>query len=518
MTSTNTAAGKAGTDQGSLKQREKAGRWLALAVVCIGTMLAFVNVSSTIGALASMQSDLHATSTQVVWITSAYSLVVASLVLGAGTLGDLIGRRRLFIAGVVFFIGGSLAASSADATGVLIAAQVGMGVGGAMVLPASLAVVSHAFTDPQERTDAISVWAGSSGLGLAIGPLGAGMLLDHFTWHSIFLINVVLGALALVGALAFVTESKHHTRTLDPVGMVLGTLTVAALTYAVIEGKSQGYASGRLLLMYAVFAVSMVAFIAYEARHHDPMIDLRLFRSGSFSAVLAVATTAMFGFTGTALLTTLYLQHVHELTPLETGVRLLVMFIPFMVVSAVAGRLVRRIGFKIMLTAGLLIMAIGVLTLCASRATPEFLYVWPSLLVVGIGSGLLIAPSTAAAIISVDDSQAGMASSTVNMFRQFGNVLGASVLGTILTSHFADNLTHDLHQDGLPSEVVDRVVGGADRGNSAASLPAGLADQVTHAVHAAFTAAYHSGMLVGGSALLAMAVPTVILVRHKPAE
>ena len=255
------------------------------------------------------------------------------------------------MAGVVFFIGGSVTAFTADATGVLIAAQVGMGVGGAMVLPTSLAVVSHAFTDPQERTEAISVWAGSSGLGLAVGPLGAGLLLDHFSWHSIFLINVVLGALALVGALAFVTESKHPSRTLDPVGMVLGTLTVAALTYAVIEGKSQGYASGRLLLVYAVFAVSMAAFIAYEARHHDPMIDLRLFRSGSFSAVLAVATTAMFGFTGTALLTTLYLQHVHELTPLQTGVRLLVMFIPFIVVSAVAGRLVRRTGFKVMLTA-----------------------------------------------------------------------------------------------------------------------------------------------------------------------
>jgi len=152
------------------------------------------------------------------------------------------------MAGVVLFIGGSLAAFTADATGVRIAAQVAMGVGGPMVLPSSLAVVRHAFTDPQERTGAISVWARSSGPGLAVGPLGAGMLLDHLSWHSIFLINVVLGVLALVGALAFVTESNHPTWTLGPVGAVLGPLTVAALTYAVIEGKSQGDASGRLLL------------------------------------------------------------------------------------------------------------------------------------------------------------------------------------------------------------------------------------------------------------------------------
>ena len=514
MTSTNTTAG---ADHGTIETTERSGRWLALAVVCVGTMLAFVNVSSTIGALASIQADLRATSTQVLWITSAYSLVVAGLVLGAGTLGDLVGRRLLFMAGVGFFIGGSVTAFMAGAAGVLVAAQVGMGVGGAMVLPTSLAVISHAFTDPQERTEAISVWAGSSGVGLAVGPLGAGLLLDSFSWHSIYLINVVLGALALVGALAFVTESKHPTRTLDPVGMALGTLSVAALTYAVIEGKSQGYTSGRLLLVYAVFTVSMAAFIAYEARHHDPMIDLRLFRSGSFSAGLAVATVAMFGFVGAALLTTLYLQHVHGLTPLQTGVRLLVMFIPFIVVSALAGRLVRRTGFKVMLTCGLLVTAIGILTLCASQATPDFSYVWPGLLLVGIGSGLLIAPSTAAAIISVDPSQAGMASSTVNMFRQLGNVLGASVLGTILTSQFAGNLSRDLREQGLSPKVVSQVIGGTDRGSSAASIPPGLVEQVSHAANTAFTAAYHSGLLVGVIVVATTAIPTALLVRHRPA-
>ncbi|MGO4617012.1 MFS transporter [Nocardia sp. 2YAB30] len=493
-------------------------RWLALAVVCVGTMMAFVSLSSTIGSLARIQADLHSSPTETVWVTSAYSLVVASLILAAGTLGDLLGRRLVFLVGAVFFIGGSITAFAADSTGLLITAQAIMGVGGAAILPSSLAVVSHAFVDPRERTEAVSIWAGSSGLGLAVGPLGSGALLQYFSWHSVFMINVVLGIIALAGALLLVPESKQPDRQLDPVGVALGTVAVAALTFAIIEGKTLGYASEPIIFTYAVFAVTLLGFIGYEARHPDPMIDVRLFRSASFSAVMGVAATTMFGFVGTALLTVLYLQNVQAVTPLGAAVRSLAMFIPFILVSAVAGKIVHRVGFKVMLTVGLVVMAVGIMALRAAQAGPGFSNVWPGLVVAGIGSGLLIAPSTAAAIISVKHSQAGMASAVVNMFRQLGNVLGASVLGTILTTKFADDLSNRLSADGLPKPAVDQIVDGAQRGHHASGLPDRLATLVGDAVRQAFTDAYHLGVLVAGIVVLAVAIPTLILVRRSPAE
>ncbi|WP_063127055.1 MFS transporter [Nocardia fusca] len=493
-------------------------RWWVLVVVCVGTMMTFVNVSSTIGGLAIIQSDLHAGSAAAVWISSAYSLVVASLVLGAGTLADLVGRRLVFAAGATLFAVGSATAFASHSTPALIAAQVVMGVGGAMVLPAGLAIVSHAFAD-HERTEAISIWAGSSGLGLAVGPLVAGALLGTFSWHSIYMINVVLGAIALLGAVTLVAESRQPGRTLDPVGIALGTLAVGALTYAVIEGGASGYTAGHILVAYAVLAVSLVGFVWYEARHPDPMLDVTLFRSASFSAVLAGAAITMFAFTGTALVTVLYLQHVQETTPLGAGSRLLVMFVPFIVVSALAGRLVHRTGFKTMLTLGLLVMAAGVFALLAAPPEPGFGRVWPGLLLVGIGSGMLVAPSTAAAVISVPLHQAGMASAAVNMFRQVGNVLGASILGTILTTRFATELADDLHRQNLPDETVGKIVEAAGEGDSStASLPAALADRITAAVHEAFTSADHLALTAAGAVLLVTALPVLAFVRQRPAH
>lgn len=504
------------------RRRERADRdirrWFTLAVLCVGSATAFVNVSSTITGLARIQDELHASPTETVWITSIYSLVVASLILAAGTLADLMGRSVVFMAGALLFTGGSVVAFTANDTAVLIVGQAIIGIGGAAILPSSLAVLAHTFADPRERTEAISIWAGSSGLGLAVGPIVAGVLLEHYSWHSIFLANIALGVVAFLGGTLVVPASRQPGRRLDPGGVILGTLAVSSLAFAIIEGKTLGYLSTEIVCCYAVFVASLAVFIRYEVRHHDPMIDVTLFRSGSFTMVMAVAATAMFGFTGTSLVVVLYCQHVQGTTPLGAGLRALAMFVPFIIVSALAGRLAHRVGFKIMLTGGLIVMAAGISALRLIEAGPDSARLWPGLVIVGLGAGMLVAPSTAAAVISVHRSQAGMASATINMFRQLGNVLGASVTGTILTAKFGSGLGDRLTAHHLPQQTVTSVVDAAQRGSHSAHLPAELASLVGDSVRKAFTDASHLSALVIAITVAVVAIPAVLFIRHRPTE
>jgi DHA2 family multidrug resistance protein-like MFS transporter len=480
-------------------------------------MMAFVNVSSTISALTVIQADLHPSPSTLVWITSAYSLVVVSLVMSAGTLADLVGRRRVFTGGAAVFAAASVLAFASRDPGLLIAAQGLMGVGGAAVLSSSLSIVSHSFTDPHERTSAISVWAACSGLGLAVGPLLSGLLLDHFSWHSVYLINVVIGLLAVVLAPPLVAEGRLAGRRLDLPGVLLGTVVIASGTYAIIEGGSAGYTAGQIVAMYIVCALALAAFVRVETRHADPMLDLRLFRSRSFSTVMGLATGIMFGFVGIALISVLYMEDVRHLDALATGLRLMVMFVSYMAVTSVAARIVRRVGFTLMLTAGLLLMSAGALALLAIGPFDGFAAMWPGLLLAGVGSGLLVAPSTAAAVNSVPHLQAGRASSAVNMFRQLGSVLGPAVLGTIVTTRFPRNLTSRLVSADVPPGTADRIAAGAVRGATAFGLPGPLAHTAAASAAEAFTDAAHLGLLVGGIVLLAMAVPVAAFVRHRNA-
>jgi len=495
-----------------------AARWAGVLAVCLGVMMAFLNITGTVSALSAIQTDLHASASRLVWISSAYSLLVVSVVMSAGTLGDLFGRRRIFLAGALVFAAGSALAAAAPNTGLLITAEAVMGVGGAAVLPTSLSIVSHTFTDPHERTSAISVWAGFSGIGLAVGPVLAGVLLNHFSWHAVFVSNIVLGVIVLILVPLLAPESRHPSRQFDPAGVVFGTLCLAAGTYAIIEGAAVGYASGQILAAYVVAVVSLVLFVRAELRHRDPMIELRLLRNRSFSTVMAVSTVTLFGFVGTALLSVLYLEEVGAASALATGLRLLVMFGTYVVVTAIAARLVRRVGFRVMLTAGLLIMGSGTLLLLAIGPFTGFGRMWPGLLLAGLGSGMLIAPATAAAVNSVGPLQAGMASGAVNMFRQLGSVLGPSVLGTLVTTRFPRNLDQRLIAQGVPAQVTDRAVAAAANGENPSGLPAALRETVLGSAARAFTDATHLGLLIGGLVLIAMAIPTALFVRHGSAQ
>ncbi|MFJ9346427.1 MFS transporter [Streptomyces sp. NPDC101237] len=500
----------------AVSPRPGRARWLSLLVVCLGVMMAFLDVTSTISALGAIQADLDIGSSTLVWITSAYSLAVVSFVMSAGTLGDLVGRRRMFSLGATVFLAGSVLALFAGSAELLIAAQAIAGLGGAAVLPTSLAIVSSTFDDPHERTAAIGIWAACSGIGLAVGPVLAGALLEHFAWHAVYFANIVIAAAALLLVPVFVTESKHPTRRLDVPGLALGTVMTASATYAIIQGGATGYARVPIILVYVVFAISSSAFVRVELRNPDPMLDLRLFKNASFSAVMGVATVSVFGLVGVALLSVLYMQRVGQISPLGVGVRLLPLFVTFLVVTVISARvLVHKVGYTALLTGGLVLMAAGSFALLRTDPSGGYGAVWPGLLVAGAGAGLLTAPSTAAAVNSVPPAQEGMAASAVNMARQLGTVLGPSVLGTMVTGRFPGNLRRRLLDAGVPSAQSDKIVHGVSHGAGGAGAPAPLAEIITRSAHTAFTDAVHLGHVVGGAVLLVMAVPTALFVRHK---
>ncbi|MDX6548463.1 MAG: hypothetical protein QOG33_2013 [Gaiellales bacterium] len=491
-------------------------RWLSLVAVCLGMMMTFLNITATIAALSAIQADLHTSTTTLVWITSSYTLVVASLVLSAGTIGDLLGRRTVFMLGAAILALGSLTAFLAGNASALIAGQAAMGIGGAMILPNSLAIVGSTFRDPHERTEAIGIWAACSGLGLAIGPISAGVLLRHFTWHSVFLVNVAVAVIVLVATPLLVVNSRQPGRSLDIPGLALATMSIASITYAVIEGAHRGYTSGLILLAAATFVLTLVLFITLELRHHDPMMDIRLFRSASFSTVMAIAASSLFGFTGVALMMVLFFQKAQGLSALATGSRLLPMMGVYVVVSSIAARVVRRVGFKITLTAGLALTAAGAAQLLGIEPSSSFNSIWPGLAVFGLGSGLLLAPSTAAAVISVPHQRGGMASATVNMFRQLGGVLGASVLGSIFTTHFAATLPTNLASRSVPATVASEVISAASTG-TAGAVPGALGVNISAAVGHALSGAVHDGLLVAVLVAFVTAVPAAVFVRTRPA-
>jgi MFS family permease len=493
-------------------------RWAGLVVVCLGMMMTFLNITQTVATLAPLQEDLHLAGADLVWVASIYSMVVASLVLSAGTIGDILGRRAVFAAGTVAMAAGSGVVFLASGSVGVIAGQAIMGVGGAMILPNSLAIVTHAFTDAHERTTAVSIWAAVSGVGLAIGPLTAGGLLEVFSWHSVFLVNVVLALVVLALTPAFVADSRNPHRHLDPPGLVLAIVAIAALNYAVIEGGHDSFGATKVVAAFAVAAIGIVGFLGVEARTRTPMLHLRLFRIPSFSTANIVGFVGQYGFVSIALAQVLYLERIRHESILATGVLLLPLMATYVVVSSVAARIVRRAGFKATIGMGLLLSAAGALLMVGQEPTSSYAGIAVLLAMFGAGAGLILAPGTAAAVISVPHLQGGMASATVNMFRQVGNTLGASITGTILTSGLASRLPMELRDRGVDPAVASDVAHAASTGSAAASAPAGLHDTIIASVGDAFAGALHLAVLIPGLAGLAAAAAAIAFIRNRPAH
>ncbi|MFI9169747.1 MFS transporter [Streptomyces lincolnensis] len=481
--------------------------------MCLGVMMTFLLITATISALSAIQADLHVSPSALIWIPSAYTLVVASLVLSAGTLGNLFGRKWMFCVGVVIMIVGGLLAATAGTTSTVVAAQLVSGVGGALILPNSLDVLGATFTDPYRRTEVITAWAASSGIGLAVGPLLAGVLLDHSNWHAVFVSTAVLGVITLLVTIPFAAESLASGERLDVAGALLGTVTIAGLVHALIQGGRDGYTAAPVITSWLIAVVGAVTFVLVELRVEAPMLDVRLFASRSFSAVMVIAAVSLFGFTGVAVLVVMFYNNVQHLNALDTSWRMLPLFGVYVVTAFLTGRVIRRTGFKAPLTLGLLCGALAVLGLTTVGPATPYIHVWPLFALFGAACGLVIAPSTAAALVSVSPERAGMASGAVNAARQVGSVMGTALLGSLFTGRVTADLPHRLAAHGIPAAARAPVEQAVASGTTSTTAPSGA---VRAAIEDAFTSGVHAGLAVVAAVFLATAVLALTSVHNRP--
>ncbi len=484
---------KANTD----RQRKR----LTLACMCFALFMVMLDSTVVNLALPRIQLDLHAGMTELQWIVDGFVLALASLLLTGGTLGDLFGRRKAFIGGLALFTGGSIMCGLAPSSGFLIASRVVQGVGGAVMLPSTLSILTNTFPDPRERARAIGLWAGISGLALAIGPLIGGTMVQHLGWQSIFWINVPIGAVALVMALRFVPESSDRGgRTLDLPGQLTAIVGLAALTYAFIEANTYGWTSARILSCFIAAGLSLALFLVIEWFGKSPLLQLKFFRSSTFTGANLVGVIVSFAFFGVIFFLSLFMQDVQGYSPTVAGALQLPATLGIMVSAVVSGRVVGRVGARAPITVGLLMTGVGLLCLTTIEPTSGYASFWYWLLLIGLGNGLIMSPMTTAVMGTVPAARAGMASATSNTMRQVGSVFGIAVLGNLVTRRYLSQLPGALQPFHLPAAMYAKIMAMAQQGRFTASgkLPPAIA----HAIGTSFSSGIHVALWVSGSMLL----------------
>ena len=491
---------------------------ITLGTLCFALFMLMLDSTVVNLALHTIQLKLHAGLTELQWIVDAYILLLASLLLTGGTLGDMFGRRRAFLVGLALFTGGSLACALAPSVSWLIGFRALQGVGAAVMMPSTLSILTNTFPDPRERAKAIGTWAGVSGLALAIGPLIGGTMVDRWGWQSIFLINVPIGVIAFAVALRFMPESSDRDgRSLDLLGQVFAIVGLATLTYAFIEANTYGWTSTRILTCFIVSAVSLGLFIVVERRGKSPMLQLEFFRDPTFSGANMVGVVISFAFFGAMFFLSLFMQQVQGYSPTRAGVLQLPATLGVMTAAIASGRIVARRGARLPITAGLLMIGVAMLLLTGVQATTAYASYWPWLLVMGVGMGLVMSPMTAAIMGTVPAARAGMASATSNTMRQVGSVFGIAVLGNLVTRRSTHDFRAALVAMHLPLQLVQKIMAVFGEGGRTAAghAPAGLDLRAVQAAgNVAFTSGIHVAMWVSGVMLLAAAPVALLTIRN----
>lgn len=523
------------TAEGDQERRGRTRRRdFALVALCTLLFLTFLDNTIVSVALGDVQQSLHAGVQQLQWIVNAYALVFAAMMLTAGVLGDLIGHRKVMLAGAGVFCVGSVVCAVAPTPTVLIAGRAVMGLGAAASEPGTLAMLRHVYPSREARARATGVWAAVSGLALALGPViggtilgfGGGTLFGLASWRYIFWFNLLLGAAAVAVGLAVLPETPAaRRRRLDLLGTVLGAGSLALLVFAIINGETDGYTSPSVLTLFVVGGVAAVAFGWWQNRAADPLIDLRGVRRPVFATSNLVAFAAYFGTFAIFFFCALYLRVVVG----DSGYVIAALFLPMMVamiISALAtGRWIARASLRSPLVAGCLVFAVGlVLTGRTLNPHPASLPLVTALTLAGLGIGATLVPTTFGATNSVPAERAGMASSAVNTSREIGAVAGTAILGAIVNASLTSNLADQLHRLGIPSAFQGIVIGAVEHGQAppagsggtaAASAAFGpIVQQVLDAAYGAFYSGLHASLLLSAAALVVAGLTAAVGMRH----
>jgi EmrB/QacA subfamily drug resistance transporter len=489
---------------------------LLLAAFLINLDTTIVNV-----ALPTLVRELHASNSQLQWVVDAFNLLFAGSVLAAGSLSDRYGRKGMLLAGLLVFGLASAAGGLTDSAGALIAARAVMGVGAAMVFPSTLSLITNVFTERQERALAIGLWGAITGAAIALGPIVGGWLLQLFDWRSIFFAMTPVAAIAGLLVARYVPASRDpDAPRIDRAGFALSTATIALLVYAIIEAPNHGWGSARTLGSLALTGVLAIAFVAWERRTEQPMLDVSLFANARFTAASASVAISFFALSGFIFLVTQYFQFVKGYGPLSTGVRLLPVASCVAISSILGARLAVRVGTKLIVAAGLFCMAAFYLWVTTTSTGTAYSTIAAQMVVLGTGMGLTSAPATEAIMGVVPRAKAGVGSAVNDAMRLLGGTLGVAVIGSVFASLYASRLTSALPV-GLPA-TVDRTahesVGAAlttasEMGSTGHPV---LAARVHDAASAAFFHGFHAANYLAAGVAAAGAVMALALLPAHP--
>jgi EmrB/QacA subfamily drug resistance transporter len=483
-------------------------RWWTLAVLCLSLLVIGLDNTILNVALPTMQRDLDASSSQLQWIVDVYMLIFAGVLLTAGSLGDRFGRKRALSLGLATFGLGSLGSALAGSPELLIAMRGVMGVGGALIMPSTLSILTATFP-AHERGKAIGIWSGVSGIGIAIGPVAGGWLIEHASWSWIFLVNLPIVVVALVAGRFLVPESRDETEPrLDPRGFVLSFVALTTLVWGLIEAPARGWTDTLVLAAFGLAALMLVAFVAWERRAPAPMLELRLFRNPRFSASSSAISLAFFALFGVIFFLTQYLQEVRGYSALDAGLRTLPVALGLVVGGPFSAKLTERLGIRVVVPAGLTLVSAALYAFTVTDATSTYWLIAGALMALGFGMALALAPATDAIMGSLPEAKMSVGSAINDTNRVAGGALGVAVLGSVLASGYRGDM--DSAVAALPSQARD-IAQDSLAGGMAVAERLGN-DGLASAAQDAFLNGMHAAALVAAAvALLGALVAAVFL-------
>ena len=495
-----------------------ARRWWTLAVLCFSLLIIGMDNTILNVALPTIQRNLTASASQLQWIVDAYTIVYASILLTTGSLGDRFGRKGALNVGLVVFGVGSVASAFATSSGMLIAFRALAGVGGALIMPATLSILTNVFP-AEERGRAIGIWAGVSGGGIIAGPLTGGWLLEHFWWGSVFLINVPIVLIALAAGRALVPTSRDPAAPrLDLIGTVLASGGLAALLYGIIEAPARGWGNQGVLAGFGAGVLGLLAFVAWEMRTAHPMLQVRFFKNARFSAANVAITLVFFAMFGALYFLTQYFQYVLGYSPMKAGAALIPTALMMMVGAPNSARLTARFGTKTVVAGGMAVVAAALALLSRAQVSSPYVFMAVVLALLGFGMSIAMAPATDSIMGSLPKEQAGIGSAMNDTTRQVGGALGVAVLGSITAAGYHASIKGSSVLAGLPAPARaaahDSIGGAVVVGRH---LGAGGTQLIAQASHS-FVHAMGSTVLIAAGIALLGAVVALLFLPSQPTD